>query len=91
MSLNGEELQEYSLKDFRQNLTRIVGAVVHTHKRIKVTSHGRVAGYFIPAEDMAYLEAMEEREDLKAAEAYREKGENQPLFSIETVKQELGL
>jgi prevent-host-death family protein len=91
MPVYGEDLQEYSLKDFRQNLTQIVGEVIHTHKRIKVTSYGRVAGYFIPAEDMIYLEAMEELEDLKAAEAYKAKGENQQLFSLDTLKQELGL
>jgi prevent-host-death family protein len=91
MSIHEEDLQEYSLKDFRQNLTQIVGEVVHTHKRIKVTSYGRVAGYFIPAEDMTYLEAMEELEDTKAAEAYKAKGKNQTLISLNTVKQELGL
>ena len=66
-------MQEYTLKDFRQNLTQIVGEVVHTHKRIRVTSYGRVAGYFIPAEDMAYLEAMAELEDARAAEIYQSK------------------
>jgi prevent-host-death family protein len=91
MSSYKDDLQEYSLKEFRQNLTQIIGEVIHTHKRIKVTSYGRVAGYFIPADDMTYLEAMEELEDLKAAEAYTAKGNSQPLIAIDTIKQELGL
>jgi PHD/YefM family antitoxin component YafN of YafNO toxin-antitoxin module len=91
MAINEDDLQEYALKDFRQNLSQIIGEVVHTQKRIKVTSYGKVAGYFIHAEDMAYLEAMEEREDLEAAKAYKAKGDDQPLTPLSQVKRELGL
>ena len=91
MATKEEDFQEYTLKDFRQNLTQIVGEVVHTHKRIRVTSYGKVAGYFIPVDDMAYLEAMEALEVQKAAEDYLAKGADQPLISLETLKQDLGL
>lgn len=91
MAINEDDLKEYSLKEFRKNLTHIVGEVMHTHQQVRVTSYGRVAGYFVSAEDMAYWEELEEREDLKAVADYLAKGPDQPTIPFEVVKRELDL
>lgn len=63
MALNKEDLKEYTLKDFRHHLSQIVGEVNHGQKRVRVTSYGKTAGYFISEEELAYLDAIEEAYD----------------------------
>ena len=52
MALNKEDLKEYTLKDFRHHLSQIVGEVNHGQKRVRVTSYGKTAGYFISEEEL---------------------------------------
>ena len=68
MALNKEDLKEYTLKDFRHHLSQIVGEVNHGQKRVRVTSYGKTAGYFISEDELAYLDAIEEAYDRQEIE-----------------------
>jgi PHD/YefM family antitoxin component YafN of YafNO toxin-antitoxin module len=74
MALNETDLSEYTLKDFRKHLSVIVHDVTHGQKRVKVTCYGRTAGYFVSAEEMTYLEALEEALDSQAVDRIRAQG-----------------
>lgn len=68
MALNKEDLKEYTLRDFRHHLSQIVGEVNHGQKRVRVTSYGKTAGYFISEDELAYLDAIEEAYDRQEIE-----------------------
>jgi|GEM_PF-5529406 len=68
-----DDQSEYTLKDFRQKLTMIVGDVQHGNKRVKVTSYGRTAGYFISEEEMDYYNHLESQLDEEVVQNLRAK------------------
>jgi prevent-host-death family protein len=88
---NDNELSEYTLKDFRKNLSLIVGEVAHGHMRVKVTSYGRTAGYFVSEDEITYIEALEEELDRQAVERIRGQGEARKRIPWAVVKQENNL
>lgn len=81
MALNKEDLKEYTLKDFRHHLSQIVGEVNHGQKRVRVTSYGKTAGYFISEEELAYLDAIEEAYDRHEIEKILSQGLETPQQS----------
>jgi prevent-host-death family protein len=91
MGLNENDLSEYTLKDFRKNLSTIVGEVAHGHMRVKVTSYGRTAGYFVSEDEIAYIEALEEELDRQAVERIRAQGNNRKRIPWPHVKLENSL
>lgn len=52
----------------RENLADIIGKVKYGHKRIKLTSNGKIVGVIIPLEDLELLEAIEDKIDIEVAE-----------------------
>jgi prevent-host-death family protein len=72
-------------KDFAEALNR----VAYTGERIVIHRRGRDAAVLVPIEDLALIEAAEDRPDLAAAnKAKAEKGVNVPLNEV---KKRLGL
>ena len=51
-----------------------MGEVNHGQKRVRVTSYGKTAGYFISEEELAYLDAIEEAYDRHEIERILFKG-----------------
>jgi PHD/YefM family antitoxin component YafN of YafNO toxin-antitoxin module len=82
---------EYTLKDFRKHLSFIVGEVAHGQARVKVTSYGKTAGYFVSEQEIAYMEALEEELDRQAVERIRAEGKNRKRIPWEQVKLDNGL
>ena len=85
MPMNEEDL-EYTLKDFRYHLSQIVGAVNHGRKRVRVTSYGKTAGYFVSEEEIAYMEALEDQLDQAAIERAIQQGTTQKRVTWDQVK-----
>ena len=72
----------------REDLADTVNRVAYAGERVRLTRRGKVVAAIIPAEDLALLEALEDRVDLEAARrALRERRS----IPWEKVKAELGL
>jgi hypothetical protein len=91
MAINEDGLQEYTLKDFRKNMTMIMGDVQHGQKRVKITSYGRTTGYFISEAEMQYLETLEDAVDIQTVEALKAAGADKAVRPWQEVKKELNL
>ncbi len=93
MATNEEDLNVYTLKSFRENLSDIVGKVKYAKSRVRITNRGKTAGYFIPEEDMRLIERaiehLEDEEDRQAVEAWQ----NDPVkktIPFEQVVEDIG-
>ncbi len=91
MATYDENVNEVSLKDFRKDLTVIIGDVQHGKKRVKVTSYGRTAGYFISEDDMRYFEELEDALDIQAVEEMKATGEDKKTSPWEEAARRLDL
>lgn len=91
MAIYDENVNEFSLKNFRKDLTMIIGEVQHGKKRVRVTSYGRTAGYFISEDDMRYLEELEDALDIRAVEELKASGEDKNTLSWREAQRRLEL
>ena len=81
------------IAEIRDHLADALNRVVYGHERVILERRGKPTAAIISLDDLALLEAMEDREDIKAAKRaladMRRKGEK-PV-SWDDVKKQLGL
>lgn len=74
--------------ELRQQIADALNTVAYAGQRIVINRHGKRVAVLVPVEDLALLEAIEDRVDLAAAKkALKEKGR----IPWADVKKELGL
>ncbi|CAG1000463.1 hypothetical protein MYXO_02971 [Myxococcaceae bacterium] len=82
-------MSKMTVKEAEESLVRTVRRVRDERERFVLTEDGKPVAALVTAEDLAFLENLEERIDLEEARrALAEPGENIPW---EKVKAELGL
>jgi prevent-host-death family protein len=74
-----------------ENLSDLVDRVASAKERVVLTRAGKEIVAIIPVEDLALVEAMEERVDVEDARAARSEAEERGTLSLAALKQELGL
>ena len=75
--------------DMRKDFAEALNRVAYAGERIIIHRRGKDAAVLVPIEDLALIEAAEDKRDIAAAKkAKAEKGENIPLA---TVKKRIGL
>jgi prevent-host-death family protein len=83
-------MEKISITKARDHLGDLANRVVYNRERIVLTKHNRQLA-LVPIEDLEALEAMEDREDILAAEAAKKEIEEQGAISWEDMKKELDL
>ena len=77
-----------SIVEARANLSDALNKVAYTGERIVLERHGKPAAAIVSVEDLAVLEELENRSDLKAAlKARKEKG----MVPLAKIKARLGM
>ncbi len=72
----------------RKHLAEVVNAAKYNKERLVLTRHNKPVAALVPFEDYQLLEALEDREDLKAALAALEDADEE-LIPWETVRANL--
>lgn len=75
----------------RYDMKELVNRVAYGKERIYLTSHDKKMVAIVPLEDIEALEAMERAEDILIAEERIEKASKEGTYSVEEMKQRLGL
>jgi prevent-host-death family protein len=75
----------------RQNFSELINRVAYGKDRVLLTRRSRPLVAVVPIEDIALLEAMEDRDDLKAARAALREVKRKGTISWTRMKKELGL
>lgn len=79
------------ISEARGEFSDLVNRAAYGHERVMLTRHGKPIAAIISKEDLEYLEALEDRDDLEAARAALADPENQEEIPWEKVKADLGL
>ena len=81
-------MTEIGVADIRANLADVINRVAYGGERIVLQRRGKQVLAVVPMEDLALIEEMENRADIRAAlKARKEKGE----VSLEKIKARLGM
>ena len=75
----------------RQNFSELINRVAYGKDRVLLTRRSRPLVAVVPIEDIALLEAMEDRDDLNAARAALRGVKRKGTISWTRMKKELGL
>ncbi|MFZ1890001.1 MAG: type II toxin-antitoxin system Phd/YefM family antitoxin [Candidatus Binataceae bacterium] len=75
----------------RQNFSDLINRVAYGKDRVVLTRRNRPLAAIVPFEDMALLEAIEDRADLKAARAALRQIKRTGTIPWTQIKKELGL
>jgi len=75
----------------RQNFSELINRVAYGKDRVLLTRRSRPLVAVVPIEDIALLEAMEDRDDLKAARAALREVKRKGTIPWSRMKKELGL
>ncbi len=75
----------------RQHFSELVNRVAYGKDRILLTRRNRPLAAVVPIEDVALLEQMEDRDDLKAARAAIREVKRKGTIPWTRIKKELGL
>ncbi len=75
----------------RQNFSELINRVAYGKDRVLLTRRSRPLVALVPIEDIALLEAMEDRDDLKAARAALREVKRKGTIPWSRMKKELGL
>ena len=75
----------------RQNFSELINRVAYGKDRVLLTRRSRPLVAVVPIEDIALLEAMEDRDDLKAARAALREIKRKGTIPWSRMKKELGL
>ena len=75
----------------RQHFSDLINRVAYGKDRILLTRRSRPLAAVVPIEDIALLEAMEDRDDLKAARAAIREVKRKGTIPWSQIKKELGL
>jgi prevent-host-death family protein len=84
---------EMGVAEIRNNMADALNRVAYQGERIVLERRGKGVAALVSMDDLALLEALEDREDVKAARkvlAEMKRKAEQPV-SLEAVKRELGL
>ena len=79
------------VSEARGEFSELVNRAAYRHERVLLTRHGKPIAAIISKEDLEYLEALEDRDDLAAIEAALADPDNQEEIPWEQVKADLGL
>ena len=79
------------ISEARGEFSELVNRAAYRHERVLLTRHGKPIAAIISKEDLEYLEALEDRDDLAAMDAALADPDNQEEIPWEQVKAELGL
>jgi prevent-host-death family protein len=79
------------ISEARGEFSELVNRAAYRHERVLLTRHGKPVAAIISADDLALLEALEDRDDLEAARAALADPENAESIPWEQVKADLGL
>ena len=79
------------ISEARGEFSELVNRAAYRHERVLLTRHGKAVAAIISADDLALLEALEDRDDLEAARAALADPENAESIPWEQVKADLGL
>jgi prevent-host-death family protein len=79
------------VSEARGEFSELVNRAAYRHERVLLTRHGKPIAAIISKEDLEYLEALEDRDDLAAMDAALADPDNQEEIPWEQVKAELGL
>lgn len=81
-------MTEIGVAEIRANLAEVINRVAYGGERIVLQRRGKQVLAVVPIEDLALIEEMENRADIRAAlKARKEKGE----VSLEVIKARLGM
>jgi prevent-host-death family protein len=75
----------------RQNFSELINRVAYGKDRVLLTRRSRPLVAVVPIEDIALLEAIEDRDDLKAARAALREVKRKGTIPWSRMKKELGL
>ena len=75
----------------RRNFSELINRVAYAKDRILLSRRDRPLAAIVPIEDIALLEEIEDREDLKAARAAIREAKRKGVKSWEQLKKELRL
>lgn len=75
----------------RQNFSELINRVAYGKDRVLLTRRSRPLVAVVPIEDIALLEAMEDRDDLRAARAALREVKRKGTIPWTRMKKELGL
>ena len=75
----------------RQSFSELINRVAYGKRRILLTRRSRPLAAVVPIEDIALLEEIEDREDLKAARAALREVKRKGTIPWTRLKKELGL
>jgi prevent-host-death family protein len=79
------------ISEARSEFSELVNRAAYRHERVLLTRHGKPVAAIISKEDLEYLEALEDRDDLAAIDAALADPDNQEEIPWEQVKADLGL
>lgn len=77
--------------DLRKGCAELLNRVTYQHERVIVQRHGRDIAALVPIEDLALLQAIEDRMDLEEARAALAEAQEKGTVAWEDLKAELGL
>ena len=81
-------MTSYPIAKARSKLAEIINKVAYGGERIAISKHGKTAVAIVPLDDLNFLEAIEDRIDIKEA---LEALEDPARIPWDRVKEELGL
>lgn len=80
-----------STSDARENFSDLVSRVAEGKERIILTREGQEIVAVVPLEDLALVEALEERMDLEDARAALQEAREKGSLPLAALKEDLGL
>jgi prevent-host-death family protein len=83
--------QQKRISEARGEFSDLVNRAAYRHERVLLTRHGKAIAAIVPNEDLEFLEALEDRDDLEAVRAALADPDNQEEIPWEKVKADLGL
>jgi len=83
--------EQKRISEARGEFSELVNRAAYRHERVLLTRHGKPVAAIISTDDLALLEALEDRDDVEAARAALADPGNQEEIPWEQVKADLGL
>ena len=80
-----------STAEVRERLAEVINQVAYAKDRVILTRRKKPLAAVVPLEDVALLEAIEEKEDLKALRAAQREVKRKGTISWERIKKDLKL